>query len=125
MSDTDVTRAEVCAVACADVWRDAGEVIVSPFGIVPSLGARLARLTFAPDIVLTDAVAEAPGGAHFTSCPPDYERDEGFQKRYASAAADPEAWAAFDARYLGVDDAGYRAAVDEDAADVDAGGGGA
>jgi acyl CoA:acetate/3-ketoacid CoA transferase beta subunit len=57
VSDPAVTRAEVCAVACADVWRGAGEIIVSPFGTIPSLGARLARLTFAPDIVLTDGEA--------------------------------------------------------------------
>ncbi len=57
---------------------------------------------------MTDAVAEAPGGAHFTSCPPDYDRDEAFQKAYASAAADPDAWAAFDRRYLQVDEAGYQ-----------------
>jgi len=61
----------------------------------------------------TDAVAEAPGGAHFTSCPPDYDRDEAFQKRYMAAAADPDSWAAFDARYLRTDEAGYRGAVEE------------
>jgi len=51
------TRAEVCAVACAELWRDAGEIIVSPFGTIPALGARLARLTFSPEIVLTDGAA--------------------------------------------------------------------
>jgi acyl CoA:acetate/3-ketoacid CoA transferase beta subunit len=51
------TRAEICAVACADLWRDAGEIIVSPFGTIPALGARLARLTFSPEIVLTDGGA--------------------------------------------------------------------
>jgi acyl CoA:acetate/3-ketoacid CoA transferase beta subunit len=55
--ESGVTRAEVCAVACAELWRDAGEVIVSPFGTIPALGARLARLTFAPEIVLTDGEA--------------------------------------------------------------------
>ena len=30
--------------------------------------------------LMTDAVAEVPDGAHFTSCPPDYDRDELFQK---------------------------------------------
>jgi acyl CoA:acetate/3-ketoacid CoA transferase beta subunit len=55
--DAGVTRAEVCVVACAELWRDAGEVIVSPFGTIPALGARLARLTFATDIVLTDGEA--------------------------------------------------------------------
>ncbi|GAB2672980.1 CoA-transferase subunit beta [Saccharopolyspora gloriosae] len=53
----DVSRAEICAVACADSWRDAGEVLASPFGHVPSLGARLARLTTAPDLLLTDGEA--------------------------------------------------------------------
>ena len=56
-------------------------------------------------------VVEAPGGAHFTSCEPDYGRDEAFQREYVSAARDPQAWAAFKARYLDVDEAGYRAAV--------------
>ena len=56
-SDPGVTRAEVCVVACAELWRDAGEIIVSPFGTIPALGARLARLTFAADMVLTDGEA--------------------------------------------------------------------
>src|SRR3984885_7173450 len=38
--------------------------------------------------LLTDGVAETPGGAHFTANPPDYGRDESFQKEYAAAAAD-------------------------------------
>jgi glutaconate CoA-transferase subunit A len=49
---------------------------------------------------LVDGVIETPGGAHFTECPPDYGRDESFQREYALAARDPEAWAAFEARYL-------------------------
>jgi glutaconate CoA-transferase subunit A len=58
-------------------------------------------------------VVEAPGGAHFTECPPDHARDEAFQKAYVSAASDPEAWAAFSARFLEVEDeAAYRAAVE-------------
>jgi glutaconate CoA-transferase subunit A len=56
-------------------------------------------------------VVEAPGGAHFTSCDPDYGRDEAFQREYVRAAGDPEAWAAFTARYLDVDEGAYRAAV--------------
>jgi glutaconate CoA-transferase subunit A len=63
--------------------------------------------------LLTDAVAELPRGAHFTSCPPDYERDETFQRTYAGSAADPGAWKTFDERYLQVDEAGYQAAVGE------------
>jgi acyl CoA:acetate/3-ketoacid CoA transferase beta subunit len=54
---SDVTRAEVCIVACAEAWRGGGEIMASPFGTVPALGARLARLTFEPDLVLTDGEA--------------------------------------------------------------------
>lgn len=54
---TGVTRAEVCVTACADAFRGDGEVLASPFGTIPSLGARLARLTFEPDLVLTDGEA--------------------------------------------------------------------
>jgi acyl CoA:acetate/3-ketoacid CoA transferase alpha subunit len=59
----------------------------------------------------THGVIEAPGGAHFTSCVPDYGRDERFQRVYASAAADPAAWADFDRRFLQGDEDTYRAAV--------------
>ncbi|MGW4565954.1 CoA-transferase subunit beta [Streptomyces sp. NPDC004561] len=52
-----VTRAEYCVIACADAWRGAGEILASPMGLIPSLGARLARLTFAPDLLLTDGEA--------------------------------------------------------------------
>jgi acyl CoA:acetate/3-ketoacid CoA transferase beta subunit len=54
---TEVSRAEVVAVACAEAWRGDGEIIASPFGTIPSIGARLARLTFEPDLVLTDGEA--------------------------------------------------------------------
>jgi glutaconate CoA-transferase subunit A len=50
--------------------------------------------------MMVDGVVEAPGGAHFTECPPDYGRDEAFQKEYAATAKDPEAWKAWKARYL-------------------------
>ena len=53
----DTSRAEVCVVACAELFRDAGEIMVSPMTTVVSIGARLARLTFSPDILLTDGEA--------------------------------------------------------------------
>jgi glutaconate CoA-transferase subunit A len=63
---------------------------------------------------MVDGVIEAPGGAHFTECPPDYGRDEAFQKEYAATAKDPEAWKAFKARYLDVaSEADYQRAVRE------------
>ncbi|MFJ4273590.1 CoA-transferase subunit beta [Streptomyces coelicoflavus] len=51
------TRAEYCVVACAEVWRGDGEVLASPMGTVPAIGARLAKLTFSPDLLLTDGEA--------------------------------------------------------------------
>ncbi|MEZ0072389.1 CoA transferase subunit A [Planotetraspora sp. GP83] len=41
---------------------------------------------------MVTGVVEAPGGAHFTSCEPDYGRDEEFQRAYVAAAASPESW---------------------------------
>ncbi|MGW1229129.1 CoA-transferase subunit beta [Streptomyces sp. NPDC001478] len=63
MSATDTTatravsRAEYCVVACAEAWRGAGEILASPMGTVPAIGARLARLTFSPELLLTDGEA--------------------------------------------------------------------
>jgi acyl CoA:acetate/3-ketoacid CoA transferase beta subunit len=51
------TRAEYCVIACAEAWRDAGEILASPMGVIPSVGARLARLSFSPDLLLTDGEA--------------------------------------------------------------------
>lgn len=51
------SRAEVCVVACAEIFRGAGEIMISPMTTVVSIGARLARLTFSPDILLTDGEA--------------------------------------------------------------------
>jgi acyl CoA:acetate/3-ketoacid CoA transferase beta subunit len=57
MSTDDVTRAEVCVVACAEAWRGDGAILASPTGVIPGLGARLAQLTFAPDLLLSDGEA--------------------------------------------------------------------
>ncbi|MFJ3668487.1 CoA-transferase subunit beta [Streptomyces sp. NPDC090106] len=62
---TAATRAEYCVIACAETWRGGGEILASPMGLIPSVGARLARLTFAPDLLLTDgeAMIVRPDGA--------------------------------------------------------------
>jgi acyl CoA:acetate/3-ketoacid CoA transferase beta subunit len=54
---SEYTRAEACAVAIAETFRGDGEILVSPIGTLPLIGARLAKLTFEPDILLTDGVA--------------------------------------------------------------------
>ncbi|HTZ08157.1 MAG TPA: CoA-transferase [Acidimicrobiales bacterium] len=63
------TRAEVCVVACAEAWRGDGEVMASPFGTIPAIGARLARRTFAPDLVLTDGEAALMANTPALSAP--------------------------------------------------------
>jgi glutaconate CoA-transferase, subunit A len=82
------------------------EKVVQPGDLTPAQTMAFSRLS-------TDAVVEAPGGAHFTSCPPDYDRDEALQSAYAKSAADAETWNAFALRYVDVDEAGYQAAVSE------------
>jgi acyl CoA:acetate/3-ketoacid CoA transferase beta subunit len=53
---SDATRAEICAVALAECFRGDGEILASPIGVLPTLGARLAKLSFAPDLVITDGL---------------------------------------------------------------------
>ena len=65
--------------------------------------------------LMVDGVVETPGGAHFTSCLPDYDRDEAFQREYAASAKSDDAWDAFRARYLDVDEGGYQRLVREKA----------
>ncbi|GAA2005383.1 CoA transferase subunit A [Nocardiopsis rhodophaea] len=61
--------------------------------------------------MLVAGVAETPNGAHFTSCEPDYGRDEAFQRRYAAAAPAPDDWRRFRIRYLDVDEGTYQQEV--------------
>lgn len=61
--------------------------------------------------MMTDGVIEAPYGAHFTHCVPDYERDEAVQREYAATAKDPDAWAAFRAKYVDIPETDYRRVI--------------
>jgi len=91
----------------------AGRAYLSCEAIVPT--ARLAAAGPPQSLLVNRAmvhgVVEAPGGAHFTSCVPDYGRDEAFQAAYAKAAADPADWRRFRAEFLDGDEASYQAAV--------------
>lgn len=60
---------------------------------------------------MVDGVVETPNGAHFTSCVPDYGRDETFQAEYAAAAASAESWETFRQKYLDGDEASYQEAI--------------
>jgi glutaconate CoA-transferase subunit A len=72
----------------------------------PAQSIRINRL-------MTDGVIETPHGAHFTECVPDYARDEAFQREYAASAKSDDAWDAFRARYIDVDEADYQRAITE------------
>ena len=56
---TAPSLADVCVVACAEAFRGDGEILASPIGVIPTLGARLAALTFETDLVYTDGDALA------------------------------------------------------------------
>jgi acyl CoA:acetate/3-ketoacid CoA transferase beta subunit len=51
------TRADVCCVAVAEVFRGDGEVVANPIGTIPRIGGLLARRSFEPDLVMTDGEA--------------------------------------------------------------------
>lgn len=67
---SEVRRADVCIVACADAYRGDGEIMASPMGLTPSIGARLARATFEPDLLLTDGVSNIIAGDHAVGAAP-------------------------------------------------------
>ncbi len=54
MTAVEATRADICALAIAECFRGDGEILVSAMGTTPSLGARLAKASFAPEILMTD-----------------------------------------------------------------------
>jgi hypothetical protein len=43
---SDFTKAELCAVALAECFRGDGEILASAIGVLPTLGARLAKLSW-------------------------------------------------------------------------------
>ncbi len=87
----------------------AEQAFVSCERIVPSLAGP--PQTMLVNRAMAGGVVETPNGAHFSSCVPDYGRDEAFQAEYAKAAGDDESWAAFRAAYLDGDEAFYQDAV--------------
>lgn len=91
----------------------ADQAFVSAEKIVPTaeFTATAHPATLKINRLMVSGVVEAPGGAHFTTCEPDYGRDEAFQRRYATAAGDVESWRAFAAQYLSGSEADYQAAV--------------
>ncbi len=52
---SDSTLAELCIAACAEAWRGDGEVLATGITVVPRLAASLAKMTFNPALMMTDA----------------------------------------------------------------------
>jgi glutaconate CoA-transferase, subunit A len=81
-----------------------------PVGELVDAAGDLTRLRISRMFV--DGYVVAPGGAHPTSCDPDYGRDEAFQKAYLATAKDPAQWDAFRAQWLSFPtEADYQAAL--------------
>lgn len=56
-TSTDFTLAELMIVAASEVWQGNGEVLASGIGVIPRLGASLAKLTHSPELLMTDSEA--------------------------------------------------------------------
>ena len=93
----------------------ADRCVLSVEKIVPTaeLTATAPPQTLLLSRMFVNGVVEAPNGAHFTSCVPDYPRDEAFQQHYVDAAANADSWRAFEASFLSGDEANYQRAVAE------------
>jgi glutaconate CoA-transferase subunit A len=87
-----------------------GRRFISVERVVPTeeLASEACLHQFRVSRMMVDGVVEAPNGAHFTSCEPDYPRDEAFQREYALAARDPDEWREFERRWLEVDEHEYQ-----------------
>ena len=101
--NTDLYMDDVMAMAAERCFMSTERII--PTEEFPEHGSfhtqRISRL-------MTTGVVERAGGAHFTECPPDYGRDEAFQKEYAATARSDEAWDEFKAKYLDVSEDEYQ-----------------
>ena len=91
--------AERAYVSCEQIVDTAGLTVDAP----------VQRLLLSR--MMVSGVVETTNGAHFTTCSPDYERDEKFQRHYAKSAADAESWSAFEEQFLAGDEQGYQDAV--------------
>ena len=104
--NADLYMDDLMAMAASECFMSCEEIIpTEDFAQHGSFHTqRISRL-------MTTGVIERKGAAHFTECPPDYGRDEAFQKEYAATAASDDAWDAFRATYLDVSEEDYQRAV--------------
>jgi glutaconate CoA-transferase subunit A len=92
--------------------RAAGRRFLSVERVVPTaqlLEEAGTELRLQVNRTMVDGVVERAGAAHFTSCLPEYGRDEEFQRVYAASAKTPSDWAAFRASFVDVTEEDYQA----------------
>ena len=53
----EISLAELMIVAASEAWRGNGELLASGIGVIPRLGASLAKLTHTPELLMTDSEA--------------------------------------------------------------------
>ena len=97
-----------------DLFAMASEkTLLSVEKVVPTaeLTATERSTTLLVSRMFVHGVLEAPNGAHFTSCEPDYRRDEAFQRHYAQSAQDEQSWQQFRDTFLTGDETSYHEAV--------------
>lgn len=73
----EFTLAELMIVAASEAWRGDAEVIASGLGVIPRLGASLAKLTHSPHLLMTDSEA------FLVEEPIPLGPREGFEPRYS------------------------------------------
>lgn len=54
-TNCEFTLAELMIVAASEAWRGDGELLASGLGIIPRLGASLAKMTHTPELMMTDS----------------------------------------------------------------------
>ncbi|MCC6642264.1 MAG: CoA-transferase [Deltaproteobacteria bacterium] len=68
---SEARRDEICAVAIAEIFRGDGEILASAMGTLPTIGARLAKMTFEPDLLISDGFAYLLGDVPPVGAPGD------------------------------------------------------
>lgn len=81
------TLADICVVACAEIFSGAGEIMASPMATTPLIGARLARLTTEPDLLITDGEALIFAGTPAVGAKGDIEGWMPFRKVFDVVAS--------------------------------------
>lgn len=75
---SDARRDELCAVAIAEAFRGDGEILASAMGTLPMIGARLAKLSFEPELLIGDGFAYLLGNVPAVGSEPSEAVVEGW-----------------------------------------------